>query len=163
MDELLTRHSTIMDRYDPDKRIGLVVDEWGTWYSVEPGTNPGFLYQQNSLRDAIVAGISLNTFNKHCDRVSMAQIAQTINVLQSVILTDKEKMLLTPTYWVFHMMQVHQMQPCCPFRLSATKFNYATTRPDNAGRGQGGQQVAGKLMQLVFLLRVIWQSACDAR
>ncbi len=146
MDELLTRHSTIMDRYDPDKRIGLVVDEWGTWYSVEPGTNPGFLYQQNSLRDAIVAGISLNTFNKHCDRVSMAQIAQTINVLQSVILTDKEKMLLTPTYWVFHMMQVHQDATMLPIQVISNKIQLPPQLVQTtAGRGQGGQQAAREI------------------
>lgn len=108
MEELITKHSTIMDKYDPNKRVGLIVDEWGTWYNVEPNTNPGFLYQQNTLRDALVAGITLNIFNNHCDRVRMANIAQTINVLQAVILTDKEKMVLTPTYHVFEMYKVHQ-------------------------------------------------------
>ena len=96
MDELVTRHSTIMDQYDPDKRVGLIVDEWGTWHDPEPGTHPRFLYQQNTLRDALVAGINLNIFNNHCDRVQMANIAQTINVLQAVILTEGEKMILTP-------------------------------------------------------------------
>jgi len=85
MDELIKRHATIMDKYDPNRRVGLMVDEWGTWYDVEPGTNPGFLYQQNSLRDALVAGINLNIFNQHCGRVRMANIAQTINVLQAVV------------------------------------------------------------------------------
>lgn len=108
MDEIITNHSKVMDRYDKDKRIALVVDEWGTWYDVEPGTNPGFLYQQNTMRDALVAGINLNIFNKHSDRVRMANIAQLINVLQSVILTDGEKMLLTPTYFVFKMYSPHQ-------------------------------------------------------
>lgn len=108
MEELLTKHSAIMDKYDPNKRIGLLVDEWGTWYNVEPGTNPGFLYQQNTIRDALVAGINLNLFNKHSDRVHMANIAQLVNVLQSVILTDGDKMLLTPTYHVFDMYSVHQ-------------------------------------------------------
>ena len=108
MEELITKHSTIMDKYDPNKRVGLIVDEWGTWYNVEPNTNPGFLYQQNTLRDALVAGITFNIFNNHCDRVRMANIAQTINVLQAVVLTDKEKMILTPTYHVFEMYKVHQ-------------------------------------------------------
>ncbi|MGG1633143.1 alpha-N-arabinofuranosidase [Paenibacillus sp. FSL K6-3182] len=108
MDELITRHSAIMDRYDPKKRVGLMVDEWGTWYDVEPGTNPGFLYQQNTIRDALVAGITLHIFHDHCDRVQMANIAQVINVLQSVILTEGEKMVLTPTYHVFDMYKVHQ-------------------------------------------------------
>src|SRR5438477_11715405 len=93
MDTLVTKHSAIMDKYDPNKRVALVVDEWGVWTDVEPGTNPGFLYQQNSLRDALVAGTTLNIFNNHCDRVKMAELAQCINVLQALILTDKEKML----------------------------------------------------------------------
>ncbi|CAG7643919.1 Intracellular exo-alpha-L-arabinofuranosidase 2 [Paenibacillus allorhizosphaerae] len=108
MDELITKHSTIMDKYDPQKRVGLIVDEWGTWYNVEPGTNPGFLYQQNTIRDALVAGLTFHIFHKHCDRVQMANIAQTINVLQSMILTEGEKILLTPTYHVFEMFKVHQ-------------------------------------------------------
>jgi len=108
MDELITKHSAIMDVYDPEKRIDLIVDEWGTWYDVEPGTNPGFLYQQNSIRDAIVAGATLHIFHRHSDRVRMANIAQLINVLQSVILTEGERMLLTPTYHVFDLFKVHQ-------------------------------------------------------
>lgn len=108
MEELVTRHGEIMDRYDPEKRVALVVDEWGTWYDVEPGTNPGFLYQQNTMRDALVAGITLNIFNRHSDRVRMANIAQLINVLQAVILTDGDRMILTPTYHVFHMYRHHQ-------------------------------------------------------
>lgn len=108
MEELISRHSSIMDQYDPGKRIGLLVDEWGTWYDVEPGTNPGFLYQQNTIRDALVAGITLHVFHRHCDRVQMANIAQLVNVLQAVILTEGERMLLTPTYHVFDMFKVHQ-------------------------------------------------------
>ena len=108
MDELIRKHSAIIDQYDPDKKIGLSVDEWGNWFNVEPGTNPGFLYQQNTVRDALVAGISLNIFNKHCDRVKLACIAQMVNVLQSVILTEGEKMIKTPTYHVFHMFRHHQ-------------------------------------------------------
>ena len=108
MDELVTKHAQIMDRYDPEHKVGLIVDEWGTWFDVEPGTNPGFLYQQNTMRDALVAGITLDIFNKHCDRVKMACIAQMVNVLQSVILTEGPKMLKTPTYHVFHMYKYHQ-------------------------------------------------------
>ena len=108
MDEIITKHSNIMDKYDPKKILALIVDEWGCWYDVEEGTNPGFLYQQNTIRDALVAGINLNIFNKHCDRVRMANIAQTVNVLQSVILTEGPKMVLTPTYHVFRMFKYHQ-------------------------------------------------------
>ncbi len=108
MEELINNHGAIMDQYDPDKKIGLMVDEWGIWTDVEPGTNPGFLYQQNTMRDALVAGMNLNIFNKHSDRVKMACIAQLINVLQSVMLTDGEKMIKTPTYYVFKMYRHHQ-------------------------------------------------------
>lgn len=108
METLIKGHGAIMDQYDPDKKIGMIIDEWGTWYDVEPGTNPGFLYQQNTMRDAVIAGINLNIFNKHCDRVKMANIAQLVNVLQAVILTEGEKMILTPTYHVFNMYKHHQ-------------------------------------------------------
>lgn len=108
IDEIITRHLEIMNRYDPAKRVDLIVDEWGTWHDVEPGTNTGFLYQQNTMRDAIVAALSLNIFNKHSDRIRMANIAQAINVLQAVALTDGADMLLTPTYYVFKMFKEHQ-------------------------------------------------------
>jgi alpha-L-arabinofuranosidase len=108
MEELINHHTSIMDRYDPEHKVGLVVDEWGTWYNVEPGTNPSFLYQQNTMRDALVAAINLNIFNKHSDRVVMANIAQVVNVLQSVILTEGDKMILTPTYHVFDLYKDHQ-------------------------------------------------------
>ncbi len=108
MEELVTKHSQIMDRYDPAHKVGLIVDEWGTWYNVEPGTNPGFLYQQNTMRDAMTAALTLNIFNRHSDRVVMANIAQMVNVLQAVILTEGEKMVLTPTYHVFDLYQSHQ-------------------------------------------------------
>ncbi len=108
MEEMVKKHSAVMDVYDPEKKVALVVDEWGTWHKVEPGTNPGFLYQQNTLRDALVAGTNLNIFNNHCDRVRMTAIAQVVNVLQSMILTEGEKMLLTPTYHVFDLFKVHQ-------------------------------------------------------
>lgn len=108
MDELIRRHGAIMDRYDPGKKIGMCVDEWGAWYTNEPGTNPGFLYQQNTIRDALIAGITLNIFNKHCDRVKIAALAQVVNVLQAVLLTEGEKMIKTPTYHVMHMYRHHQ-------------------------------------------------------
>lgn len=108
MDELILKHSTIMDKYDPEKRVGLIVDEWGSWLAVEPGTNPGFLYQQNTIRDAMVAAITLNIFNNHADRVHMANLAQTVNVLQSLLLTEGQAMIKTPTYHVFDLYQNHQ-------------------------------------------------------
>ncbi|MCI9552987.1 MAG: alpha-N-arabinofuranosidase [Acutalibacter sp.] len=108
MDELVTRHAQIMDRHDPSHKVGLIVDEWGTWFDVEPGTNPGFLYQQNTMRDAMVAALTLNIFNRHSDRVVMANIAQMVNVLQAVILTEGDKMVLTPTYHVFDLYKSHQ-------------------------------------------------------
>ncbi len=121
MAELIAKHSAIMDKYDPQKRVGLVVDEWGVWTDVEPGTNPGFLFQQNSLRDAILAAINLHLFQAHADRVTMANIAQMVNVLQAMILTDGAKMVLTPTYHVFEMLNVHQ---------GATSLPLAVTSPD---------------------------------
>ena len=108
IEELISNHLQIMNRYDPAHRVGLVVDEWGTWYDVEPGTNPGFLYQQNTMRDAVVAAATLNIFNACSDRVVMANLAQTVNVLQAVIQTDGPKMLLTPTYHVFDLYKAHQ-------------------------------------------------------
>lgn len=108
METLLIKHDSIMTSYDPKKRIGLLVDEWGTWFDVEPGTNPGHLFQQNTMRDAIVASLSLDIFHSHADRVKMANIAQVANVLQSMVLTKGSEMVLTPTYYVFKMYKVHQ-------------------------------------------------------
>src|SRR5882724_3961541 len=122
MEELVSKHTAIMDKYDPGKKIALVVDEWGGWYDVEPGTNPGFLFQQNTMRDAMIAGVTLNIFNNHCDRVRMANLAQTINVLQAVILTDKEKMILTPTYHVMEMYNVHQDATLIPVVVKSAPY-----------------------------------------
>jgi alpha-N-arabinofuranosidase len=122
MDELVTRHSTIMDKYDPAKRVALVVDEWGIWTDVEPGTNPGFLYQQNSLRDALVAGTTLNIFNNHCERVRIANLAQTINVLQALVLTKGNQMLLTPTYHVFDLYKVHMDAKWLPVNFNSPDY-----------------------------------------
>lgn len=108
MDELVRRHGEIMDKYDPAKRVALVVDEWGNWFKCEPGTNPGFLYQQNSVCDAVVAGIHLNIFNNHSDRVKIANLAQAVNVLQAPVLTQGDQIVLTPTWHVFHMYKAHQ-------------------------------------------------------
>jgi alpha-N-arabinofuranosidase len=122
MEELVTKHSAIMDKYDPEKKVSLVVDEWGTWYDVEPGTNPGFLYQQNTLRDALVAGINLNIFNNHNDRVQITNIAQTINVLQAVLLTEGNKMIATPTYHVFQMYKVHHDATRIELELNSPEY-----------------------------------------
>jgi len=124
MDDLLTAHSAIMDEYDKEKRVGLMVDEWGAWHEVEPGTNPGFLYQQNSLRDAMVAALTFNIFHQHCDRVKMANIAQMVNVLQAVVLTDGPKMLLTPTYHVFDLFKVHQDATWLPTELISEDYQF---------------------------------------
>lgn len=107
MEKIVSLHESIMDRYDPDNKIALIVDEWGNWFDVEPGTNPGFLYQQNTVRDAVSAMLVLHIFHNHSKRVQMANIAQTVNVLQAMVLTEGDKMLLTPTYHVFKMMKSH--------------------------------------------------------
>lgn len=117
MEELVTKHVAIMDKYDPQKKMALAVDEWGGWYESEPGTNPAFLYQQNTMRDAMIAGVTLNIFNNHCDRVRMANLAQLVNVLQAVILTNKQKIILTPTYHVMEMYNVHQNAVMIPVSL----------------------------------------------
>lgn len=124
IEKVLDKHIQIMDKYDPAKKIGLIVDEWGTWYNPEPGSNPGFLYQQNSLRDAMVAALSLNYFNDRCERIKMTNIAQTINVLQALILTDNEKMLLTPTYHVYDMYKVHQDATRLPVQVVGDEYVY---------------------------------------
>jgi alpha-N-arabinofuranosidase len=124
MDRIIKNHSAIMDRYDPEKTKGLVVDEWGNWFQVEPGTNPGFLYQQNTMRDAITAAIHLNIFNQHADRVKVANLAQIVNVLQSVILTKDDQMVLTPTYHVFRMFRVHQDAKLLKIDLRCEDYTY---------------------------------------
>ena len=122
MDEIIKGHDAVMTRYDSLKRVALVVGEWGIWTDPEPGTNPRFLYQQNSLRDALIAGSTLNIFNNHCDRVKMAQLAQTINVLQALILTEGPKMILTPTYHVFDMYKVHQDARMLPVKFTSPDY-----------------------------------------
>ncbi|TRX22266.1 alpha-N-arabinofuranosidase [Flavobacterium franklandianum] len=124
MEELVTKHSAIMDKYDPNKKIALVVDEWGGWYEVEKGSNPGFLYQQNTMRDAVLAGATLNVFNNHAERVRMANLAQCVNVLQAVILTDKTKMLLTPTYYIMQMYSVHQDAKLLPLTINSPSYTF---------------------------------------
>ena len=143
MEELVTKHSAIMDKYDPRKTKALAVDEWGGWYDVEPGTNGAFLFQQNTMRDAMIAGCNLNIFNNHCDRVKMANLAQIINVLQAVILTDEQKMVLTPTYHVMEMYNVHQGATMLPLSVISNEYVlgdeklkavWASASKDKAGR-----------------------------
>jgi alpha-L-arabinofuranosidase len=143
MEELIRRHSTIMDHYDPDRRVALIVDEWGTWYDVEPSTNPAFLYQQNTLRDALVAALTLNIFNNHCERVHVANLAQTVNVLQALILTDGPSMITTPTYHVFDLYQAHQgalLLPCFlesdPYTLNDKQIPQLSASASSAGDGK---------------------------
>ncbi len=123
MDDLITRHSAAMDKYDPGKRVWLAVDEWGTWYAGDPGTNPGFLRQQNTLRDALVAAINLNIFARHADRVKLTAIAQMVNVLQAMILTDGPKMVLTPTYHVFAMYKPYMDGTVLPIDIKSPWYN----------------------------------------
>jgi len=123
MEEFITKHSAIMDKYDPAKRVMLAVDEWGTWYDPTPGSNPGFLEQQNSLRDAVVAGLNLNIFAHHADRVRMAAIAQMVNVLQAMLLTDGAKMVKTPTYWVFDLYKPWQGATSLPIQVTSPWYH----------------------------------------
>ena len=143
MEELVSKHSAIMDKYDPQKKIALAVDEWGAWYKSEPGTNPGFLYQQNSQRDAILAAVSINIFTRHADRVRLANIAQMINVLQAMILTDGDKMVLTPTYHVFKLYVPFQDATVIPVTYEAGTYTHGgitLPRADIiAARGKDGK------------------------
>ncbi|MGB5434971.1 MAG: alpha-L-arabinofuranosidase C-terminal domain-containing protein [Maribacter sp.] len=124
MEELIQKHTAIMDKYDPEKKVDMIVDEWGGWYDVMPDTNPGFLYQQNTMRDAMIAGMNLNIFNNHADRVKMANLAQTVNVLQAVVLTEGNKMILTPTYHVMEMFKVHQDAVLIPLALKTDDYEH---------------------------------------
>jgi alpha-L-arabinofuranosidase len=143
MEGLVSKYSAMMDKYDPQKKVALAVDEWGAWYAPLPGSNPGFLVQQNSLRDAILAALNLNIFVRHADRVRMANIAQMINVLQAMILTDKEKMVLTPTYYVYKMYVPFQDATFVPVTFNAGAYTHgeitlphvdAIAAKDRAGR-----------------------------
>jgi len=136
MEELIKKHSAIMDKYDPEKKVSLVIDEWGTWFSVEPGTNPGFLYQQNTLRDALVAGLHFNMFNNNADRIRMTNIAQTINVLQAIILTEGSKMILTPTYHVYDMYKGH---------MDATQLDFTLLSDDYEADGKVFKKVTASV------------------
>lgn len=130
MDELLDKHIAIMDKYDPRNSVALVVDEWGIWTDPEPNSTPGFLYQQNSLRDAIIAGSTLNSFNNRARRIKMANLAQTVNVLQALILTDEEQMVLTPTYHVFDLYKVHHDAKLLLCDLSSPKYEIGDAQLD---------------------------------
>jgi alpha-N-arabinofuranosidase len=145
IDEMVKKHSAIMDKHDPQKKVALYVDEWGTWYDVEPGTNPGFLFQQNTMRDAVVAALNLNVFHQHAERVRMTNIAQMINVLQAMILTDKEKMLLTPTYHVFEMYKPFQNATLLPTALTTPDYKLGEVAipavSTSAARGANGEVV----------------------
>jgi alpha-N-arabinofuranosidase len=128
VDGLIAGHSAIMDKYDPDKKVALAVDEWGVWLAPTPGTNPGFLQQQNSMRDAIIAALHLNIFARHADRVRITNIAQMANVLQAIILTDGPKMVLTPTYHVFKMYLPFQDATLIPVRFDAGTYTQGDIR-----------------------------------
>ncbi len=147
MDDIITKHSKIMDKYDPNKRIWLAIDEWGTWYGQDEGTHPGFLRQQNSLRDALVAAINLNIFAKHADRVKLTAIAQMVNVLQAMILTEGPKMVLTPTYHVFKMYKPYMDATVLPIELKTPWYNkdkwVVPTVSASAVRDKAGQVHVG--------------------
>jgi alpha-N-arabinofuranosidase len=126
MDDFITRNSALLDQYDPDRKVGFAVDEWGTWYDPEPGREPGFLYQQNTLRDALVAALNLNIFHRHAERVRLASIAQMVNVLQAMILTQGPKMILTPTYHVFRLFRPFQAATFLPTDLQTPSYTLGT-------------------------------------
>ena len=124
MEGRLEKHIALMDKYDPQNHIGIMADEWGNWFNVEPGTNPGFLFQQNTLRDAVTASLYLNIFNNHARRVKMANIAQLINVLQSMLLTKDAQIVKTSTYYVFKMYKVHHDATLLPINVTCEDYTY---------------------------------------
>jgi alpha-N-arabinofuranosidase len=134
-----------MDEYDPKKNVALLLDEWGTWWDVEPGTNPGHLFQQNSMRDAFVASLSLDIFHRYTDRLKMANIAQVVNVLQSMILTDKDRMVLTPTYYVFKMYNVHQDATYLPIDLTCDSISVSGDRTLPLVSATASRDAAGRI------------------
>ncbi|MCH5239326.1 MAG: alpha-N-arabinofuranosidase [Muribaculaceae bacterium] len=130
IDSVINRHAEVMDKHDPNKRVAMILDEWGTWWNVEPGTNPGHLYQQNTMRDAMVAALTLNAFHKYSDRLKMANIAQIANVLQSMVLTQGDKMVVTPTYYVFKMYVPHQGGTFIPLEINTPYTPVKSERKD---------------------------------
>jgi len=160
MDGLITQHETIMDRYDPQKKLALAVDEWGAWYAPAEGTNPGFLVQQNSLRDAVLAALNINIFARHAERIRMANIAQMVNVLQAMILTDNEKMLLTPTYHVFRMYVPFQDARSVPVKLDAGRWSQGTLSLPRLD-AIAAKDASGRLLLAVTNLDPARQAAID--
>jgi alpha-N-arabinofuranosidase len=141
---MISNNVAKLDKNDPQKKIGFYVDEWGTWYDVEKGTNAGFLFQQNTLRDAVVAALNFNIFHAHAERVRMTNIAQMVNVLQAMIITDKDKMVLTPTYHAYKMYVPFQDATSLPVTLANnTEYSVgATSIPGvsaSAARGKDGK------------------------
>jgi alpha-N-arabinofuranosidase len=174
MDPLIHLHGAVMDRYDPEAKVGLLVDEWGTWHKVEPGTNRGFLYQQNTIRDALAASLTLDIFNRHCRRVHGANIAQTINVLQAMVLTEGERMLLTPTYHVFEMYVPHHDATHLPCYVDAGTLGEGDTEVPaisaSASRADNGSVYvtmtnlsADQAIDVEVALHGLDASSCDAR
>jgi alpha-N-arabinofuranosidase len=162
MDGLIKTHSAIMDKYDPQKKVALVVDEWGAWYAPLPGSQPGFLVQQNSLRDAILAALNLNIFARHADRVRGANIAQMINVLQAMILTDQEKMVVTPTYHVFKMYVPFQGATVVPVSFEAGSYVHGDVTLPRLD-ALAARDAAGKLWLAVTNLDPNRPAAVEAR
>ena len=145
VEEVIENHKAIMNAYDPEGKIDLLLDEWGTWFDVEPGTNPGHLYQQNTMRDAMVAAMSLNIFHRHTDRLTMANIAQIVNVLQAMILTKGNEIVLTPTYHVFRMYNVHQDATFVPTDSNAADMVAPSGRIMPEASVTASRDAAGKL------------------
>ncbi len=140
IEETIEKNIAVLDRYDPEKNTWLIVDEWGTWYPGLPGTNPAFLEQQNSMRDAVVAALTLHIFQDYCERVQIATIAQTVNVLQAMILTEDEKMILTPTYHVFDMFKGHQDATRLPLEVETTFYPQGVPQVSaSASRSESGE------------------------
>ena len=159
IEEVIQKHCAIMDEKDPDRHVALILDEWGTWFDVEPGTNPGHLYQQSTLRDAMVASLTFDIFHRYTDRLKMANIAQIVNVLQSMILTRGDQMVLTPTYHVFRMYNVHQDATLLPLELQCDTIDVPGDRRLPLVSGTASRDAEGRIH--VSLTNVHPTEACE--
>ena len=97
-----------MGEIDRRHRVKLVVDEWGAWHKAGTEVRPTHLFgQQITMRDAVVAALTLDTFHRHADKVAMANVAQLVNCLQSLFLADGDRFVTTPTFHVFEAYGAH--------------------------------------------------------
>jgi alpha-N-arabinofuranosidase len=143
IETMVYKHSEIMDRYDPGKKVALVMDEWGVWHSGASHMPEDCPHSPGTIRDAIVAAMMLNMFNNHCERLRVANIAMLVNALHPLYITHEDRLLRTPTSHVYEMFTVHHEATMLPLITTADRglpydytmpgFNASASR-DDAGR-----------------------------